>query len=157
MFFVDSMLGDLAKWLRILGYNTFYKPSINDEILLEMAYKNNGILITRDKLLYRKAVRRGVKTIYVEKNLCLENMLKKIILKLGLRRKIDLNNTRCPKCNTPLIKVDKENIKNLIPIYVYKSYDIFLKCTGCGSIYWPGKHYKNMMKMLNQMFQKRNK
>lgn len=47
-FACDAMLGRLARWLRLLGYDTFYSSEIKDAELLEVCSQGNWILLTRD-------------------------------------------------------------------------------------------------------------
>ncbi len=149
-FVVDAMLGKLAKWLRVLGYSTFYNPKVSDDNLLRIAKNYNAILITRDKGLYNKAISLAIKVIFFE-NIDLVSMLKRLLSLKYIDAKIDFNKTRCPKCNSKLIIVDKNEIKDKVPKFVFEKYNIFLLCPNCYNIYWPGKHYKNMVKTLSRL------
>ena len=52
--------------------------------------------------------------------------------------------TRCSICNHPLSPIAKENVRNLVPEYVYQQHDHFFKCNQCGKVYWRGTHVKRM-------------
>ena len=54
-FFVDAMLGNIAKKLRFFGYDTLYFSNIKDEKILVTLQNDNRILITKDEQLSRKA------------------------------------------------------------------------------------------------------
>lgn len=147
-FITDAMLGKLARWLRVLGYSVFYNPKVSDNELLGIACKMGGLLLTRDRELYHKAQEKGIQSIFIPETdivKILTFLYKKGIIKL----RIDFNMTRCPKCNTKLEIVPREVVRGKIPEEVLKRYDIFLQCPNCGSIYWPGKHYTSMIKILN--------
>jgi uncharacterized protein with PIN domain len=58
-FVADAMLGDVAKWLRILGVSTFYEPYAEDEELIEVAKRCGAVLLTRDRAYARGRQRRG--------------------------------------------------------------------------------------------------
>jgi len=147
-FVVDSMFGKLSKWLRVLGYSTFYSPSTPDSKLIEIARANNALLITRDRELYAKAMSKGVNTLLIESTDLIET-LSLLHRKFNIRLHIDFKLTRCSKCNAKLLQCNKEMIRDRVPESVLKRYDIFLVCPNCNSVYWPGKHYKNMLSILN--------
>jgi len=148
-FIADSMMGKEAKWLRILGYYTFYESSIDDIYLVELASKRkNGVLITRDRELFHKGVDANIYVFYMffaNINRFIDSFKRFFSSNI----EIDFSKTRCPKCNGKLIKVlFKRKIKQIIPSYIYMRYNIFYQCIRCGQIYWPGSHLKNMKKVL---------
>ena len=49
LFIVDAMLGNIAKKLRLLGFDAEYFSDIDDSQLVEKAKIENRILISRDK------------------------------------------------------------------------------------------------------------
>ena len=130
------MLGKLARKLRILGFDTLYESSIEEEEVLEKA--KGRILLTRDKELYRRAVSRGMKAFYVKSDLW-RSQLRELMLEFPLEREMKPF-TRCPVCNSELVEVDREEVREEVPEYVYKSVDEFKKCPVCGRIYWRGTH-----------------
>ena len=140
------MLGTLAKWLRIFGYDTIYVKDMDDDAIAKIAIKEDRILITRDKML----ASRVKNSIYLENN-GLKNQIKKLIRELNL--KIDGKKllTRCTVCNEKVVNVEKERIRGKVPEYVYKTHDEFYICPRCGRIYWIGTHFKNMMKFIEEL------
>ena len=54
-FAVDCMLGKLAKWLRILGFDAVFFAKIEDDALLQLADREERILLTRDNGLIERA------------------------------------------------------------------------------------------------------
>lgn len=138
-FIADDMLGKLAKWLRILGYDTVYYRTQNDYDLIELAQKEGRILLTRDIQLSRNWL---VPTLLIKDEI-IDEQLKQVIQRFNL----ELGNTlfsRCPKCNTLLIEIKKEEIKDKIPEFVYQTYDEFWTCTTCNRYYWAGTHWMNI-------------
>ncbi len=58
-FIVDAMLGNLAKKLRLMGFDSFYSSSIEDEDLLSKAKTEKRIIITKDEQLSQNAKKNG--------------------------------------------------------------------------------------------------
>ncbi len=59
------MLGNIAKKLRLLGYDSEYSSNINDDELILNAKKENRIIITKDELLSHKARKKNVPVIQI--------------------------------------------------------------------------------------------
>ncbi len=127
-FAIDAMLGNLAKKLRILGYNTEYSSSIEDEKLIELARKENRILLTKDELLTKKAEKLGITNLLVQGNDEAEQIIQ-IGREIGLSDfVIDSNFTRCVNCNGKLQEIDKSGITNRIPKGVFEKQNQFWIC-----------------------------
>jgi uncharacterized protein with PIN domain len=144
-FLLDGMLGSLARWIRIIGYDAEYRRNTNDDNLIDEASNSNRILLTRDKALVKKAQKLGVES------LCLTTRNKQKNLQLivnNYKLKFDLSNSRCPKCNNILKKENKEFIKNKIPEKSYNAYNIFWYCNNCNSVYWRGTHWEKIQEFL---------
>lgn len=140
------MLGTLAKWLRILGYDTLYVKNMEDDEIARIAKEEERILITRDKKLAPKYK----KSIYLENN-GLEKQLKKIFNELNLEVNESKILTRCIICNEKIKEIDKEMVKGKVPEHVYKTHDKFFICPKCKKIYWMGSHWENMKKFIKEI------
>ncbi len=149
-FIVDSMLGKTAKWLRVLGYSVYYNADSEDNHLIDLARKYSAELITRDKKLFYKALKEGVKAVLVT-GVSNKEVLKELRNELNIRLFIDIDKTRCPKCNGLLRKMSRERIKEKVPLGVWESYKVFFVCKECGAIYWMGKHFKSMKEILDSI------
>ncbi|MEM1545256.1 MAG: Mut7-C RNAse domain-containing protein [Candidatus Methanomethylicia archaeon] len=148
IFIVDGMLGNLARWLRILGYDTMYCP-LSDDIILEKAYSEGRILLTKDKALFRSAVRKGVKSILIDgENIA--DILLNIALTLNIRVKPQ-KTSRCPICNGYLNEVGSNNIRNLVPKNILSKNSIFWICRSCGKVYWHGSHWRLITSTLSRV------
>ena len=145
-FIVDSMLGSLARWLRMLGYDTVYAKGWHDARVLEVAAAEGRVLVTRDHGLYRRALRRGVEASYVGEDLA--EALALLSLRYGIRLEVDPSASRCPLCNAPLKEVGREEVRGRVPPRVYERYDRFWVCTGCGQVYWMGGHWRGIRETL---------
>jgi uncharacterized protein with PIN domain len=147
-FILDGMLGSLARWLRIIGYDTIYYVDKEDDELRDEAKKNNRTLITRDHELYKKAVKNGI-AVYLLQSEKTTIQLKELADTLGLKM-VPLN-TRCPKCNSVLNHVEKEAVKERVPKASLKAFNEFWQCKKCKAVYWRGSHWIQIVKTLNNI------
>lgn len=149
-FVVDGMLGKLAKWLRILGYSTYYAKNEADDDLLKIASLSKAVLLTRDRHLKNRAEGMGINSIYMPEDLA-ASLLK--LNRLGyIRLEINLHKSRCPLCNTKLEYLDPSRAEKLnAPHYVVERYSVILYCPRCGKFYWPGSHYIKMLAFLQRI------
>jgi len=141
-FIVDGMLGRLAKWLRILGYDTAFSPNLDDDQLVRLARAEGRLLLTRDRGL---AQRRGVQCLLIESH-HLEEQLDQILAELPLTGEHPFS--RCPVCNTPLQKVEKPELEGRVPPHIFRTHKDFSLCPNCDKIYWPGTHWARMREKL---------
>ncbi len=138
-FLADNMLGRLATWLRLVGYDTAYLPNADDPELARVARAEDRVLLTRDVELTH---RRGVRTLLVESEQ-VEKQLSQVLhtFGLGVRQAF----SRCAVCNIPLEPVDKSEVENDIPPYVRTTQDQFRRCPQCRRVYWRGTHWAHMI------------
>ena len=148
-FFVDAMLGNIAKKLRFFGYDTHYFSNIEDEKILGMLKNDNRILITKDEQLSRKALKQNIQAILLSNNKEIEQLIQ-IKNQLGMDNfSIDPNNARCTLCNSNLIEINASQIKNQVPCKVLTSTKNFWKCDNCNKIYWEGTHIIKLGKLVD--------
>ena len=135
------MLGSLARWLRMLGYEADYDSRADDNILLEKTKTKDAILLTRDEELYKRACSRGLVAVQVlGKND--EEHLGYIAKKLRLTLDLDMAHARCPECGSALHEITRLEASPLVPKASLSHYDNFWRCTNieCGKTYWLGSH-----------------
>ena len=151
IFFVDAMLGNIARKLRLSGYDSEYFSDIDDEKLIDSARKEKRIIISKDEELIKKTQKLGIRSIHIIKEEEIEGFLE-IINSVNLKRiQINGNIARCPKCNSLTESVDKEIIKERIPQGVLKLNDKFWICKYCNQIYWEGTHIKNLQEFVGKV------
>ena len=144
-FIADMMLGRLARWLRLYGYDTLYGIEDDDEIL-RIARAEGRILLTRDATLAERARKLGVEAILLGSNSFEEQVEE--LRRYGVEfRELFPANARCPKCNGPIRPASKEEVKDRVPPTVYEKYDEFYICQNCGQIYWPGRQWREMLRI----------
>jgi len=146
-FIADAMLGRLARWLRILGYDVVYESSISDDDLIARAIHERRIILTMDRKLTE---RESAKNSLLIKSPSYKEQLKQVITHYNIDYKSGIF-TRCLVCNSLLVSIEKEKIKDRVPPYVYSTQDEFDICSQCGRIYWSGTHRTKMLKMLDEI------
>lgn len=141
-FIVDSMLGSLARKLRIFGFDVIYNANYNDEQLLKWAENDKRMILTSDKGLFQIAFKRGLNALLITDNNDEDRMVS-VMLKLGLEN-CSLTPSRCPICNGSLIKVSRDEVSKDLPKNIALRYSEFYKCESCGKLYWEGSHWRKL-------------
>jgi uncharacterized protein len=144
------MLGTLARWLRIMGYDTLFDPAMDDHQLARLARAEGRVLLTRDRELAR---RRGVDSLLVESE-HLDAQIAQLLAELDLDPAGSFS--RCPVCNERLVEMDREEARERVPAYVARTHDTFRSCPGCRRVYWRGSHRQQMEERLAQFIRKQN-
>jgi uncharacterized protein len=144
-FAADRNLGKLAKWLRILGYDTLYDRGIADRNFLRRAAEDGRIALTRRRDLAGSA--RPGSLVVVESDR-VEAQMGEVLKKIGREPDTSLRMTRCLHCNAPLEPVAKASVEGLVPAYVHGACTRFRRCPGCGKIFWPGTHTRHVEERL---------
>ena len=145
-FIADTMLGRLAKWLRILGYDTLYPGQESDQRLARIAAEEGRVLLTRDTGL---ASRKGFRSLLVYSNR-LSEQLAQVIKAFNLSAH-DRTFSLCLLCNRPLREVEKEEVQDRVPPYVYQTQTRFYQCNECRKIYWAGTHLDHIRRELEKL------
>jgi len=140
-FLVDGMLGSLARWLRICGYDAQYVRDTVDETLIGEARSGGRALLTGDKLLYRKALRAGLEALLVEGGSAVERLA---LVAARFDLSLDPEMSRCPRCGAALKEVNEEELRGRIPDQSLEAYNEFWACASCGKAYWRGSHWGNI-------------
>jgi uncharacterized protein len=141
-FVCDVHLGKLTKYLRLCGFDTYYRTAFNHQEIINLAISDKRIILTRGKeLLKNKKVTHGY---WIRSQYPFEQ-LKDVLLRLDLKNQITLF-TRCMECNGLLMDVSKKEILNRLLPKTRQYYRKFKKCHDCNRIYWNGSHYQSMKK-----------
>jgi uncharacterized protein with PIN domain len=143
-FVVDGMLGSLARWLRILGYDTDYVNQREDAELVRIARAESRVLLTRDREL---AGRRGVQALMIDSQ-SLDDQLAQVTAVFPPPP--GTHPGRCSVCNTVLVEATPEDVAHRVPRYVLKRHPHFRQCPGCDRVYWRGTHWRNMQARLSR-------
>ncbi len=141
----DGMLGRLAKWLRLLGYDTAYDNAATDPALARRARAEGRVLLTRDHEL---AARRGLRTLLIRSQV-LEEQVREVQDGLGPPPHPALS--RCAVCNSMLEPASSTQVADRVPPYVLRTHAEFRRCPGCGRVYWPGSHLQAMRAQIGEL------
>jgi uncharacterized protein with PIN domain len=145
-FLADEMLGRLAKWLRLLGYDTAYVSGIADRDLVSLAEAEDRIILTRDtSLILRKRCRRYI---FVRSDHWREQ-LEQVYREAGLNCESML--TLCALCNSRLQQVEKASVETRVPPYVYHTQESFYECKNCARLFWPATHVSRILEELSSI------
>jgi len=145
-FAVDCMLGKLAKWLKILGFDTLFFPRIEDDALLSLANQENRVMLLRDNELIARARPNGSLFITSED---WQDQLRQVLDKYDIRSKAQPF-SRCIECNIHLKKLSRAEAKNLVTPFIWENAKDFALCPKCARIFWKGTHSDDMMQKIRQ-------
>ncbi|MBI4331859.1 MAG: Mut7-C RNAse domain-containing protein [Chloroflexi bacterium] len=150
-FIVDSNAGKLARWLRLIGYDTLYYREGPDRDMLATAIAEDRIVLTRDTRIFEQKVITGgrIKAILLEDD-STEKQLKQVTSALNL----DLFHhplSRCLECNAPLAPAAPEEVRDIVPPFVFKKQTRFFRCPACHRVYWEGSHKKAIETRLKKL------
>lgn len=146
-FIADVMLGRLARWLRLLGFDTLYYPDISDTRLIRTAKEQGRLILTRDTRLVK--IKGITDYLLIRANDSFAQLLE-VIQALTLKEFYPLS--RCVTCNGQLSRLfDKNEIKDSVPDFVFLRFHVFLRCSDCGKIYWEGTHPKMFREKLAEV------
>jgi uncharacterized protein with PIN domain len=147
-FVVDRMLGKLARWLRVLGYDTLYLGGAGDEVI-RRGLDEGRILVTRNRRAHPWLKRGRVVVIKADEP---REQLREVVRQLRLSVTDEALLTRCLRCNRPLAMVGKEEVHGDVPDYVWRTHAEFRRCQGCRRVFWSGSHAENMRHRLKADF-----
>lgn len=146
-FIVDVQLGNLSKYMRMLGFDTVYKTGCNENEIINISLKEKRTILTKNReLLKRNEVTHG----YWVRNKELKQQIGEIINRFDLRNEIK-EFTRCMECNNLLEKVEKEKVINRLLEKVKQYQQEFYYCQKCDKIYWKGSHYERMLETIKNI------
>ncbi|RMF80852.1 MAG: twitching motility protein PilT [Chloroflexi bacterium] len=151
-FVLDTHLGRLAAYLRMMGFDTLYRNDYPDEELAEVSHNERRILLTRDTgLLKRSIVTYG----YYVRNMNPQERLAEIVERFGLAAHVEPFK-HCMKCNGLLHPVEKHAVVEQLPRNTAAHYDIFHQCSSCERVYWKGPHFEKMESLMNSVLNGHN-
>jgi hypothetical protein len=146
-FVLDTHLGRLAAYLRMLGFDTLYRNNYDDEELARISWQESRILLTRDiGLLKRKTVIYG----YFVRNTDSKKRVLEVIRRFRLLDAVEPFKY-CMKCNGLLQLIPKEAVLHRISEQTARYYDQFHHCPSCDQVYWMGSHYQRMQQFMDEV------
>ena len=143
-FLADAMLGRLARWLRVLDFDTLFDPAIDDPELVALADTESRILLTRDRHLITHL--KPARSALITQDAPLDQ-LRQVIQACHLAPPEALF-SRCMICNTPLRNATEEEAATLRPGRSRSLPGPVRRCPNCLRVYWPGSHTWRMRETL---------
>ena len=146
-FLLDGHLGRLARYLRMVGFDSAYDRNAEDEALARLSVSERRILLTRDRgLLKRREVTHG----YWVRQTDARKQLSEVVRRFDLAGRLRPF-TRCLRCNAELHAAAKIDVASQLPPRTRDCYQEFLRCGGCGNVYWQGPHHRRMLAMIEEL------
>lgn len=146
-FVVDVNLGKLARWLRLLGFDTLYRNDFGDAEVVRIGADEGRIVLTRDRrLLHHAAVTHGYWVRAVEPQAQVEEVLRRFQLESQIAPF-----RRCLACNGLIHPVPKQAVLDRLEPKTRRYYDEFHQCEGCGKVYWRGPHFVRLEETVSRL------
>ena len=144
-FVLDTNLGRLARYLRLLGFDCLYANDYEDATVARISSEQQRTLLTRDRrLLQRKIITHG----YFVREVRPRLQVKEVLSRFDLYRLV-APFSRCIRCNGALQTVAKQAIEERLEPKTRKYFNNFRMCADCGQIYWQGSHYQRAMQLVD--------
>lgn len=145
-FMVDAMLGRLARWLRILGYDAEYDAEISDGDLVRRSLEEGRVLVTRDRLLPEEWRVGNVQLLESER---IEAQLRELTARYRLEWRSRLF-TRCSRCNVRMEQLPRDLVAGRVPPRIQRDHSEFRGCPRCQRVYWRGSHTDRIRRVLER-------
>jgi uncharacterized protein with PIN domain len=151
-FVADCMLGRLAKWLKILGFDVLYFSKADDRELVRIARAEGRVLLTRDTGLIEKTAKRQNRFFVASDRW--KDQVAQVLDAFGLWDEVKPH-SRCIECNLALKGLSRARARNLVTPYILERAASFALCPGCGRVYWQGTHYGDMERKIEALLARR--
>jgi uncharacterized protein len=162
-FLADAMLGNIARKLRILGFDTVYTAQAHDDEILKIGIEQDRVILTADKELFKRIVKVGARGVLVSGSASELEELVHILSENGITS-IGMNGigSRCSVCNGRLEERTSDQVRNddynndndndlIVPDKVIACHNQFFQCIACGKIYWEGGHLKRIRALVRNL------
>ena len=147
-FAADRTLGKLAKWLRILGFDTIFESNVSNKGFYDHLEPERVLLTRTAKIRDRFAAKR---LLFIESDDVCEQ-LRQVIGELAIARQDIRVFSMCLPCNSPIIEVNKQAVYGRVPDYIWQTHDEFSSCRQCERIYWSGSHVARSRAIIEKLF-----
>ena len=148
-FFADAMLGGLARWLRLLGFDCAYEAHIPDADLVRRSAEEGRVILTRDRALPAEWRFPDIELVEAESTF---DQLVEVVRRFALPDRIGLFG-RCSVCNDALEAVAPEAVAERVPPRVRETQERFWRCNACGRVYWEGSHTARIKRVVERVLE----
>ena len=146
-FITDATLAGLAKWLRLLGFDTIVYGSEAGRSMMRQAQSQERILLTRRRDMRE---RQFAGDLFLVPEASTGQQLSFVIRKYALKINSQKMYRICLICNQRLHPVGREDVRNLVPAFIFENCEQYQQCDCCGKIYWLGSHVQNALQFLEK-------
>ncbi|MEE9911151.1 MAG: Mut7-C RNAse domain-containing protein [Deltaproteobacteria bacterium] len=146
-FITDASLAGLAKWLRMLGFDTIIYGGEAGRVMMRLSASQSRIVLTRRRDMMERQF--SGKILFLPEGGVGAQLLF-VISKLSLKINLKEMHTLCLGCNEALHPVEKEKVRDRVPQFVFENNSCFNQCDTCQKIYWPGTHQLNALHFLEE-------
>jgi uncharacterized protein with PIN domain len=147
-FAAENTLGKLAKWLRILGFDTLYDSGAGGAAFFR-SVPEGRVLLTRTVGVEKQL--RSDRLLFIQSD-DFRRQLGEVIRQLEIRPEDLRPFTRCIECNQIIESVEKPLIRHRVPDFVYESHEHFQQCPRCRKVFWSGSHTNRVLDCIRQLF-----
>jgi len=143
-FIADVHLGTLARYLRLLGFDTAWSNDLDDETIIDRALAQGRIILTRDLGILRNGrVSHGYWLRHTDPVLQMQELVRALHLRGSIKPFV-----RCMECNGEVQAIAREQAAPLVPLQVFLVYRDFKRCADCGRVYWAGSHQPRLERLV---------
>ncbi len=150
-FIVDHNVGKLARWLRMMGYDSLFFEGPDDSVMVRQALAESRIILTRDtEIMKRRVVAQGRLKVILFNSEAPEQQRRQLLDSLDLVEGA-CPFTLCLECNVFLIERSPAEVRDRVPPFVYRTQEQYMECPNCRRVYWRGTHWQAMKRKLEEM------
>ena len=150
-FIADNNVGKLARWLRLMGYDTLLFNQEDDSQMIITALNEDSVILTKDvQFMKRRLVINGTLKVVLIEQEAPGTQIREIVKALDLDYHF-APFSLCLECNRALLARSKEEVQNLVPPRVFETQTQYMECPSCHRIYWQGTHWQAMVKKLQDL------
>lgn len=151
-FIADVHLGKLARILRLLGFDVYYRNNLDDPEIANLSAESGRLVLSRDRgLLKRRLIKNSL---FISSTDPIQQTVQ-VITALGLESEIRPF-TRCSHCGAPIQPVKKDTVYQELPASVRDKYSVFYQCELCGKLFWKGDHFRTMDRLFEKLAERPN-
>ncbi len=150
-FIADNNVGKLARWLRMIGYDTLLFKQKDDTTMIKTALSDGRVVLTKDaQFMKRRLVTNGELKAMLIRYDDPKTQAQEVVQTLNLDYHFNPFSL-CLECNQTLVPRGKEEVQSLVPPHVFETQTQYTECPACHRIYWQGTHWQAMVKKLRDL------
>jgi uncharacterized protein with PIN domain len=146
-FVADVNLGELAKYLRLFGFDALHDSDADPQSLVDMSVHQGRVLLTQScNLLNHRCIMRGILVRETDP----EKQLKAIFERLDLYADARPF-SRCLSCNEPAQPIPKEEVARKLSPGIGANCQASNRCGSCNRLYWEGTDFQRLNRFVEDM------